>query len=140
MPMEIEKILKRLIKGKPKTKVGWKMIERRIEYLPVFLNTLERKTRFKIIAEEKVARNSSLKGKYAIFKNMNENGRQVFPMISLKEISNKKIIIETFIVEDSISFLGGLEEETVLTMELVSLLDKTNPQTIIKEKITVDSK
>lgn len=33
--------LKRLIKGKPKTKVGWKMIERRIEYLPVFLNTLE---------------------------------------------------------------------------------------------------
>lgn len=71
---------------------------------------------------------------------MNENGRQVFPMISLKEISNKKIIIETFIVEDSISFLGGLEEETVLTMELVSPLDKTNPQTIIKEKITVDSK
>lgn len=132
--------LKRLIKGKPKTKVGWKMIERRIEYLPVFLNTLEWKTRFKIIAEEKVARNSSLKGKYAIFKNMNENGRQVFPMISLKEISNKKIIIETFIVEDSISFLGGLEEETVLTMELVSPLDKTNPQTIIKEKITVDSK
>lgn len=132
--------LKRLIKGKPKTKVGWKMIERRIEYLPVFLNTLERRTRFKIIAEEKVARNSSLKGKYAIFKTMYENGRQVFPMISLKEIGDKKIIIETFIVEDSVSFLGGLEEENVLKMELVSPLDKTNPQTIIKEKITVDSK
>lgn len=132
--------LKRLIKGKPKTKVGWKMIERRIEYLPVFLNTLERRTRFKIIAEEKVARNSSLKGKYAIFKTMYENGRQVFPMISLKEINDKKIIIETFIVEDSVSFLGGLEEENVLKMELVSPLDKTNPQTIIKEKITVDNK
>ena len=132
--------LKRLIKGKPKTKVGWKMIERRIEYLPVFLNTLERRTRFKIIAEEKVARNSSLKGKYAIFKTMYENGRQVFPMISLKEINDKKIIIETFIVEDSVSFLGGLEEENVLKMELVSPLDKTNPQTIIKEKIKVDNK
>ncbi len=132
--------LKRLIKGKPKTKVGWKMIERRIEYLPVFLNTLERRTRFKIIAEEKVARNSSLKGKYAIFKTMYENGRQVFPMISLKEINDKKIIIETFIVEDSVSFLGGLEEENILKMELVSPLDKTNPQTIIKEKIKVDNK
>ena len=76
--------LRRLIKVKPKTKVGWKMIERRIEYLPVFLNTLERRTRFKIIAEENVARNSSLKGKYAIFKTMYENGKQVFPMISLK--------------------------------------------------------
>ena len=116
------------------------MIERRIEYLPVFLNTLERRTRFKIIAEENVARNSSLKGKYAIFKTMYENGKQVFPMISLKEINDNKIIIETFIVEDSVSFLGGLEEENVLKMELVSPLDKTNPQTIIKEKVTVDSK
>lgn len=132
--------LRRLIKVKPKTKVGWKMIERRIEYLPVFLNTLERRTRFKIIAEENVARNSSLKGKYAIFKTMYENGKQVFPMISLKEINDNKIIIETFIVEDSVSFLGGLEEENVLKMELVSPLDKTNPQTIIKEKVTVDSK
>lgn len=132
--------LRRLIKVKPKTKIGWKMIERRIEYLPVFLNTLERRTRFKIIAEENVARNSSLKGKYAIFKTMYENGKQVFPMISLKEINDNKIIIETFIVEDSVSFLGGLEEENVLKMELVSPLDKTNPQTIIKEKVTVDSK
>ena len=132
--------LRRLIKVKPKTKVGWKMIERRIEYLPVFLNTLERRTRFKIIAEENVARNSSLKGKYAIFKTMYENGKQVFPMISLKEINDNKIIIETFIVEDSVNFLGGLEEENVLKMELVSPLDKTNPQTIIKEKVTVDSK
>lgn len=132
--------LRRLIKVKPKTKVGWKMIERRIEYLPVFLNTLERRTRFKIIAEENVARNSSLKGKYAIFKTMYENGKQVFPMISLKEINDNKIIIETFIVEDSVSFLGGLEEENVLKMELVSPLDKTNPQTIIKEKVTVDNK
>lgn len=132
--------LRRLIKVKPKTKVGWKMIERRIEYLPVFLNTLERRTRFKIIAEKNVARNSSLKGKYAIFKTMYENGKQVFPMISLKEINDNKIIIETFIVEDSVSFLGGLEEENVLKMELVSPLDKTNPQTIIKEKVTVDNK
>ena len=132
--------LKRLIKEKPKTKVSWKMIERRLAYFPMFLNTLEKRTRFKIVTEENVARNSYLKGKYAIFKTMYENRKPVFPMISLKEISDKKFVIETFIVENSISFLGGLKEEKVLKIKLISPSDKIKPQSIIKEKVTVDSK
>jgi len=41
------------------------------------------------------------------------------------------IYIETFIVEDDITLLGGLEEEKILKIELISPLDNTMPQTII---------
>ena len=55
-------------------------------------------------------------------------------MLSLKEIDKGKIVIETFIIEDNISFIGHLEEETIQKIELVSPLDSTYPQNIIKEK------
>lgn len=126
--------LKSNIKKNPKTKVSWKMIERRIEYLPMFLNTLERRTRLKVISSQEICRSSSLKGKFAIFKQVFEKDKTVFPMLSLKEIDEGQIVIETFIIEDNISFLGYLEEEAIQKIELVSPLDSTYPQNIIKEK------
>lgn len=126
--------LKNNIKKNPKTKVSWKMIERRIEYLPMFLNTLEKRTRLKIISSQGICRNSSLKGKFAIFKQLDENNKTIFPMLSLKEINEGKIVIETFIIEDNISFLGYLDEEKIQKIELISPLDSTYPQNIIKEK------
>ena len=76
----------------------------------------------------------SLKGKFAIFKQVFEKDKTVFPMLSLKEINEGQIVIETFIIEDNISFLGYLEEEAIQKIELVSPLDSTYPQNIIKEK------
>lgn len=125
--------LKYNIKNNKKSKVSWKMIQRRIEYLPMFFNNIERRTRLKIISENKICRNSLLRGKYAIFKPIYEEKKTIFPMISLKEIEDKKIVIETFIIEDNISFLGGLEEETIKKIELVSPLDSTYPFSNIKE-------
>lgn len=126
--------LERNIKKNKTSKVSWKMIQRRIEYLPMFLNNLTRRSRLKVISSEEICRNSALKGKYAIFKLIYENGKTIFPMFSLKEVEEGKIVIETFIIEDNISFLGPLEEENILNIELIAPLDGTYPQNIIKEK------
>ena len=78
---------------------------RRIEFLPIFFNTIEKKTRLRKIEIEKIFRT--------------------------KETPQKQVVIETFIVEDDITLLGGLEEEKILKIELISPLDNTMPQTII---------
>ena len=70
---------------------------------------------------QEICRNSSLKGKFAIFKQVFENNKTIFPMLSLKEIDKGKIVIETFIIEDNISFLGHLEEETI--QKILNVLD-----------------
>ena len=116
--------LKRIIKNKPNIKIGWKMIENRIEYLPMFLNTLINKTRFKIVSADKIARNSKLKGEYVLFKVVNDTVKTVFPLMSLKIIKNPTCVIETFIVEEDISFIGALQEERILKIELNLLINE----------------
>lgn len=116
--------LKRIIKNKPNIKIGWKMIENRIEYLPMFLNTLINKTRFKIVSADKIARNSKLKGEYVLFKVVNDTGKTVFPLMSLKIIKNPTCVIETFIVEEDISFIGALQDERILKIELNLLINE----------------
>lgn len=114
--------LKKNIKKNPKSEIAWKNVQRRIEYLPMFLNTLEKRTRCKIISINQIFRNTSLKGKYALFKIVNEKGKEVYPMLSLKEIKSNQVVIETFIVEDNISFLGALKEENIKRIKLEPLL------------------
>ena len=114
----------RIIKNKPNIKIGWKMIENRIEYLPMFLNTLINKTRFKIVSTDKIARNSKLKGEYVLFKVVNDTVKTVFPLMSLKIIKNPTCVIETFIVEEDISFIGALQEERILKIELNLLINE----------------
>jgi len=113
--------LEKNIKNNKTSKVGWKMIKRRIEYLPMFLNTIERRSRLKIISSEEICRKSVIKGKYAIFKQVYENNKTIFPMLSLKEVEEEKIVIETFIIEDNISFLGHLEEDTIQKVDDISV-------------------
>ncbi len=123
--------LKQAIKKNPHSEIAWKNIRRRIEFLPMFFNTIEKKTRVRIIEMEKIFRTTALKGSYALFKMVDENGKKIYPMLSLKETPQKQVVIETFIVEDDITLLGGLEEEKILKIELISPLDNTMPQTII---------
>lgn len=126
--------LKMNIKNSSTSKVGWKMIQRRIEFLPMFLNTIQRKTRMKVIMADKISRKSLIQGKYALFKTAYEKNKMIFPMLTLKELSNSKIIIETFIVEDNITFLGALNEINIENIELISPIYSTHLYTIIKEK------
>ena len=127
--------LKNSIKTNTKSEISWKNVKRRMEYLPMFLNTIENgKTRFKIMSINKIFRNTSLKGSYALFKMVSENGKTIYPMFSLKETNNEQIVIETFIVEDNINLLVGLDEEKIMKLEFVSPLENTLPKIVIKNK------
>ena len=127
------KQLKQAIKKNPHSEIAWKNIRRRIEFLPMFFNTIEKRTRVRIIEMGKIFRTTSLKGNYALFKSVEENGKIIYPMLSLKETPQGQVVIETFIVDDDITLLGGLTEEKILKIELISPLDNTLPHTIIKE-------
>ena len=105
--------LKNGIKKNTESKLAWKSIKNRIEYLPMFLNTLEKNMRFKMLELSKIYFNTKLKGNYALFKIINENGKIIYPLFSLKEIAIGKMVVETFIIETDISLLGALEEEKI---------------------------
>ncbi len=127
--------LKKNIKTNTSSSIAWQNVKRRIEYLPMFLNTLEKKSKFKIICSENVFRNTLLKGSYILYKQEYENGKLVYPMFSLKETPQKQVVIETFIVEDDITLLYGLEEQRISSIELISPIDNTQPTTVIREKV-----
>jgi len=82
----------------------------------MFFNTLQRKTELKNIDKNKTTRNTLLKGNYALYKNLNKN---LYPLLSIKNINKNLNVIETFIVENNISLLGALKNEKILRIELI---------------------
>lgn len=100
--------------------VFWKNVKRRIEYLPMFLNTIQKKTYLKEISLEKIARKSKLNSMYAIFKMVYEDDRILYPILTLKKISNGRLVIETFIVEEDITLLGA---QPSLKIKKISLIN-----------------
>ena len=111
------------------SKITWVNIKNRIKYLPMFLNNIEKKSKLKIRNDELFSRKTHLNGDYFLYKNLSNN----YPMFSLKNIGNDRIVLETFIVESGISLLGALKEEKIVTIELISPLDITSPINIKKE-------
>lgn len=89
----------------------------RIEYLPMFFNTIQTKTKLKNIDKNKTIRNTLLKGNYALYKNSSKN---IYPLLSIKNINKNLSIIETFIIENNISLLGALKSEKILNIELIA--------------------
>ncbi len=65
----------------------------------MFLNTIERKTRCKILSIDKIFRNTQLKGSYALFKLVRDHNKMIYPMLSLKETEQKQVVIETFFIK-----------------------------------------
>jgi hypothetical protein len=47
-----------------------------------------------------------------------------------------RLVVETFLVEESISLLGAQREEKILGIELVGSLDATSPSVINKNLVT----
>lgn len=104
--------------------IPWTNIKNRIKYLPMFLNTLERRTKLKIRDDKLIARKTYINGNYFLYKSLLNNN---FPMFSLKNIGNGRVILETFMVENDITLLGALKEEKIKSIELISPLEVTSP-------------
>lgn len=125
------------IKNNRGDKVTWANIKNRIKYIPMFLNTIDSNTtKLKVRDDSLINRKVYMNGSYFIYKSLNQNN---YPMFSLKNIDNDRTIIETFIVDNDISLLGALENEKIISIELISPLDNTGPITIVKEKVAVYS-
>ena len=96
----------------------------RIEYLPMFFNTLEKCKTIKIMDKNKFIRNSKLKGNYALYKIVKDHNKTIYPLLTLKKINSKTTVIETFIIEKDISLIGALETEKIIEIKLLSSSQK----------------
>lgn len=80
---------------------------------------LDKKTRLKILELNYIYYHTKLKGNYALFRIVNDNIKEIYPLLSLKEINREESIIETFIIENDISLLGALKEEKIQNITLL---------------------
>lgn len=96
----------------------------RIEYLPMFFNTLEKCKTIKIMDKNKFIRNSKLKGNYALYKIVKDHNKTIYPLLTLKKINSKTTVIETFIIEKDISLIGALETEKIIEIKSFSSSQK----------------
>ena len=131
-------VLRKAIKTNTISNVAWKNVKNRIEYLPMFFNTIEKKSRLKILISDDACRNTKLKGQNILFKCVKEDFNEVFPCLVLKAIKDEYIVIETFIVEPDISLIGNLREEIIKSIELVAPLDNTQPFSRITKKTNIN--
>lgn len=110
------------------TGISWKNIKDRIKYLLMFFNTIINKnTKLKIRNDDLFVRQTSIKGNYFLYKNF----LKCYPMISLKKLTEEKVILETFIVENNITLLGALPEEKIKSIELIDPLVMKKNKTLI---------
>ena len=91
-------------------------IKNRIEYLPMFINTITKNIDLKIINKNNLVRKSNLKGNIGLVKKAVWQNHLIYLFLSLKEIDKNHFIIETFIVENDITLIGLLESEKILNI------------------------
>ena len=109
----IKNIEKNILYNRERKKY-WNNILLRIEYLPMFFNTIVKNTRLRILDKTKLLRSTKLKGNYLLFKTVDG----LYPMLSLKNIKENIYVIETFIVERDLKLIGSLEEEDIIDIKL----------------------
>ena len=85
-------------------------IKPRIEWLPYFLNTVGKKSRLKVV-DKTMMPTTNLKGSYYYFK----NSKGAYMILSLLKFKHS-FGVETFIVNNGIRFLAGIDDETVLNV------------------------
>lgn len=120
------------IKNNNESNISWKNIKNRIKFLPMFLNSITNdKSKLKIRDDELICRKIYMNGDFFLYKSLPKNN---FPILSLKNIGNGRIVIETFIVDNDITLLGALPEEKIESIELISPLEITSPISIIKHE------
>ena len=99
--------------------IGIKMIEKRISYLIMFFNTIEKRCLLKELNKYKTLRNTLLKGNYVLFKEVYDTNHLVYPMLSIKELHKNNYIIETFIVEDNNLLIERLKPIKIKSIKLI---------------------
>ena len=80
----------------------------------MFLNTIS-KSKLCIRDNELLLRRTKLKGNYFLYRNCKNNK---YPLFSIKRVSLRKCVLETFIVENRLSLIGALKEQKVLSISI----------------------
>ena len=127
-------ILKKALKNNTSTCISWKMIKRRIEFLPMFINTIEKTGRLKELDQNNIVRLSKLDGNYIVFRSAYENGKQILPLMLIKVINKDNVVFKTFIVEDSITLMGALYEFDECRIRIIPPPNNNYPISYIKYK------
>ena len=112
-------LIKEQIRLNKNYNIGIKMIEKRISYLIMFFNTIEKRSYLKILDKYKTWRSTLLKGNYVLYKEVYDINHLVYPMLSIKELYKNNYIIETFIVEDNNLLIGGLKQIKIKKIKLI---------------------
>ena len=99
--------------------INIKKIKRRIEYLIMFFNTIEKRSYLKELDKTKSWRYTLLNGKYILYKKVYENENIIYPILSIKEIKNNNYRIETFIVDEDFLLVGGLNSLKIKSINLI---------------------
>ena len=94
--------------------ISWKNIKNRIKFLPMFLNEIS-KSELLIRENNSFCRNVYLKGNYFLYRSLYQNN---FPILSLKNVSPKTTVIETFFVDNDLTLIGTLCKEKILSIKL----------------------
>ena len=127
-------LVKSNIKRNNKLKIAWRNIDERIRYLPMFLNSIQNKTKLKtaIQISNESERYTRMKGSYFLYRQLHDGST---PILSLKKVSRSGLFIETFVVDDDESIIKNLQEIKIKNVKLIDPLKNTEP-IIDKEKIT----
>lgn len=128
------KEIKRGIKTNTRASISWQNIKERIQYLPMFLNTIELKKNsiFKKFDTDKTNSNTKMKADYILVKNVPNN---IYPCLTLKTINPSKIVIETFIIEKNIGLFGAFDTEKIINIKLFDPIRGEMPFTYKKVDI-----
>ena len=103
--------------------ISWTNIKNIIKYLPMFFNQIK-KVKLSIREDELLNRKVYLKGNYFLFRSLHKN---IFPILSMKNINGGRTIIETFFVDNDLTLIGALKKERILSIRIISPLDNTTP-------------
>lgn len=117
--------MKRNVTKSANMNIAWKNIDLRIKFLPMFLNSITKKTLLKTsIGIKDPERATYIKGPYFLYRELHDGKT---PMFSIKRINKTGAVIETFIVDDDKSIIRNLYPIKIKSIKLIAPLQNTKP-------------
>lgn len=117
--------MKRNVTKTSKPTVSWKNIDLRIKFLPMFLNSITKKTLLKTsIGVKDPERATYMKGTYFLYRELRDGKT---PMFSIKKFNKTGAVIETFVVDDDKSIIRNLYPVRIKSIKLKEPLQNTEP-------------
>ncbi len=117
--------MKRNVSKNSKTTVSWKNIELRIKFLPMFLNSITKRSLLKTsIGVKDPERATYMQGSYFLYRELHDGKT---PMFSIKMVNKTGAVIETFVVDDDKSIIRNLQPVRIKSIKLIAPLQSTTP-------------